>query len=79
MAQRVLRVVAGIAGIVANAAQDDIAAVELLAQSLKLGHCLRFQPAISQFPNAIGQPALDVGLAERRWLRAEQPCGASSA
>ena len=56
----------------ADPAQDDVAAVELLAQRLQPGDRLGLQPAIGQFLDPVGQPALQVGPAERRRLLAEQ-------
>ena len=56
----------------ADPAQGEIAAVELLAERLQPGHGLGAQSAVSQFLDPVGQPALEIGPAERRRFLAKQ-------
>jgi hypothetical protein len=56
----------------ADAALLAVAAVELLAQPFQPPDRLGLQPAIGQFLDAVGQPALQVAPVERRRLAVEQ-------
>jgi len=49
-----------------------VAAVEFLAQPLQPPDRLGLQPAIGEFLDAVGQPALQVAPVERRRLAVEQ-------
>ena len=56
----------------ADAALGSVAAVQFLAQPLQPPDRLRFQPAIGQFLDAVGQAAFKVAAVERRRLAVEQ-------
>ena len=56
--------------ILADAAERDTAPINLLAERFQALARFRPQPAISQFLDAIGQPAFDIASAEGRWLLA---------
>src|SRR5690606_38963061 len=56
----------------ADPAQHDVAAVELLAQSFEAFDGRRFQTAISQFLDPIGEPAFEEAPIVRWRLRVEE-------
>jgi hypothetical protein len=56
----------------ADAALLAVAAVQFLAQPFQPPDRLGLQPAIGQFLDAVGQPALQVAAVERRRLAVEQ-------
>ena len=60
------------AAVGADAAEHDVAAVELLAERLQARPRLRLQPAVGELLDAVGEPALQVGPVEGRRLLAEQ-------